>query len=201
MYKCEHTQSYLVRFEMCLKDKCFNCARFSINPTLILFGHDGKTTTHEGFDFILLHAKFFVYKCRLNKLKPTLETFINNFKHIYKVDKHVHLMDRSSYLLWFSLILLVCSDKVSFTEGVPFLMTDGWTFDLLASTLSRQNRVTVELWQHSLHDVVTCALEKMIHRKEQILHFQEVLLRDDRIIFQAHLRAICEELCFSSISL
>ena len=32
-------------------------------------------------------------KCRLNKLKPTLETFINNFKHIYEVDKHVHLME------------------------------------------------------------------------------------------------------------
>ncbi len=93
MCQCEHTQSFGARFEICLKEKSFNCARFSINPTLILFGHDGKTTTDEGFDFILLHAKFFVYKCRLNKLKPTLEAFINNLKHIYEVDKHVHLME------------------------------------------------------------------------------------------------------------
>ena len=42
---------------------------------------------------ILLHAKFFVYKCRLNKLKPTLEAFINNLKDIYEVDKHEHLME------------------------------------------------------------------------------------------------------------
>ena len=77
---------------MCLKEKSFNCAGFSINPALILFGHDGKTTD-EGFDFILLHAKFFVYNCRLNKLKPTLEVFINNWKHINEVDKHVHLME------------------------------------------------------------------------------------------------------------
>ena len=56
--------------------------------------HDGKkTTTDEDFDFILLHAKFFVYKCRLNKLKPTLEAFINNLKHIFEVDKHVHLIE------------------------------------------------------------------------------------------------------------
>ena len=93
MCQCEHTQSFWVRFEMCLKEESFNCARFSINPTQILVGHDGKTTTDEGFDFILLHAKFFVYKCRLNKLKPTLEAFINNLKHIYEVDKHVHLME------------------------------------------------------------------------------------------------------------
>ena len=53
----------------------------------------GKTITDEGFDFILLHAKFFVYKCTLNELKPTLEAFMNNLKHIYEVDKHVHLME------------------------------------------------------------------------------------------------------------
>ena len=27
------------------------------------------------------------------KLKPTLETFVNNLKHIHEVDKHVHLME------------------------------------------------------------------------------------------------------------
>ena len=49
--------------------------------------------TDEGFDFILLHAELIVYKCRLNKLKPTLEAFINNLKHIYEVDRHVHLTE------------------------------------------------------------------------------------------------------------
>ena len=73
MCQCEHTQSFWVRFEMRLKEKSFNCARFSINATLILFQNDRKTTTDAGFDFILLHAKFFVCKCRLNKFKPTLE--------------------------------------------------------------------------------------------------------------------------------
>ena len=76
MCQHEHTQSIWVKFEMYLKEKSFNCARFLNNPTLILFGHDGKTTTDEGFDFILLLAKFFVYKCRLNKLKPTLEALL-----------------------------------------------------------------------------------------------------------------------------
>ena len=80
-------------FEMCLKEENFNCVRFSINPTLILFGHDGKTTLDKGYDFILLNANFFVYKCRLSKLRPTLEAFINNLWHIYEVDKHVHLME------------------------------------------------------------------------------------------------------------
>ena len=81
----EHTQSFWARFEMCLKENSFNYTRFSVNPTLILFGHDGKTTANEGFDFILLHAKFFVYKFRLNKLKPTLEAFIDNWNTYMKL--------------------------------------------------------------------------------------------------------------------
>ena len=40
-----------------------------------------------------MHAKFFVYICRLNKLKPILEAYIKNLKHMYEVDKHVHLME------------------------------------------------------------------------------------------------------------
>ena len=117
----EHTQSFGVRFEMCLKESSFKCAWFSINPTLILFGHDGKTTTDEGFDFILLQAKFFVHKCRLNKVKPTLEAFINNLKHIYEVDKHVHLMEMTyekfvkkwtlynHLVTWMCLMTFVCT--------------------------------------------------------------------------------------------
>ena len=60
---------------------------------LIIIGYDGKTKT-RGFDFIDLHAKFFVYQSKLNKLKPTLETFIHNLKytHIYAISS-VHLME------------------------------------------------------------------------------------------------------------
>ena len=34
-----------------------------------------------------------MYECKLNKLKPTLEAFINNLKHIHEADKHAHLME------------------------------------------------------------------------------------------------------------
>ena len=51
MCQCEHTQSFWVGFEKFLKEKSFNCARISINRSLILFGHDGKNKqTDEGFD-------------------------------------------------------------------------------------------------------------------------------------------------------
>ena len=51
----------------------------------------------SGFHFILLHAKSPAYKCRLAKRKLTFEAFINSSKHIYEVDKHVHLQEMASY--------------------------------------------------------------------------------------------------------
>ena len=42
---------------------------------------------------ILLHAKYFACKCRLNKLKPTPEATVNNLKYIHEVDKYVHLLE------------------------------------------------------------------------------------------------------------
>ena len=57
-----------VGIEMRLNENSFNCDRLLINPTLILFRHDGKTNAGDGFGLILLHAKLFVHRCRLNKL-------------------------------------------------------------------------------------------------------------------------------------
>jgi len=75
MYQGECTQLFWARSEKWLIEKSSNCDRLSINRLHILLGHDGKAKTDEGVDFILLHADIFVYKCRLNKLKPTLEAF------------------------------------------------------------------------------------------------------------------------------
>ena len=59
MWQCVHAQTFWSEFERSLHNTCGNCSRLSLNPTLVLFGNDGRTVTDDGFDFILLHAKFF----------------------------------------------------------------------------------------------------------------------------------------------
>ena len=90
-----HVQTFWVDFERTLKDKCLNCDRLAMNPTLVLFGTDGTTNTDDGFDFILLHAKFFVYKCRLNKTKPVMQAFLRELKLTRDVDKYVQQLELS----------------------------------------------------------------------------------------------------------
>ena len=77
-----------------VKEKCRNCDRLQLNASIVLFGKDENTRTDCCFDEILLAAKFFIYKCRINKIKPTIQHFVNNdLKQLYKVDKHIHYLE------------------------------------------------------------------------------------------------------------
>jgi hypothetical protein len=76
-----------------LKEKCTNCDRLELNSILVLFGNDGKTATDKGFNHILLAAKFFIYKCRINIVKSRLDIFLQELTNIHKTDQYVFKMN------------------------------------------------------------------------------------------------------------
>ena len=90
LWQCDHVQTFWKDFENCLKAKCPNCDRLTLNASLVLFGSDGNSKTDECFLFILLHAKHFVYKCRINKCKPTMQIFLKSLTIVRIVDRYVH---------------------------------------------------------------------------------------------------------------
>ena len=64
---------------------------------MILFGKDKNTKTDECFDDILLRAKFYIYKCRINKIVPNIQIFVNyELKTFYKIDKYVHYLEMNT---------------------------------------------------------------------------------------------------------
>ena len=81
-------------------------------PELYCFGGDENTRTDACFDDISLNAKFFIYKCRLNKIRPNIQVFLNNdVKLMYKIDKYVHYRDMQAgkfYKKW-----MMCSGIVN----------------------------------------------------------------------------------------
>ena len=95
LYKCVHVQSFWNEFIEMLKDLCPHCERLTLNPSLIIFGREENTLTDECFDFILMHAKFFIYKCRLNNNRPRIEQFKTELRYIYSIDKYVHSIEMS----------------------------------------------------------------------------------------------------------
>ena len=93
LWDCPLTQIFWQQFENLLKDNCMNCTRLQLNPILTLFGRDNNTETDEGFDFIMLHAKHYIYKNHIKEQLPTIIGFIEYIKHVYKVDKYIYTMN------------------------------------------------------------------------------------------------------------
>ena len=69
-WECKHSQQFLTCFLVLLKEKCTSCNILSRSECLILFGIDDIIKTENVFDFILLLAKQYLYKCKIEKQLP-----------------------------------------------------------------------------------------------------------------------------------
>ena len=55
----------------------------------ILFGVFNDNEDFAILNHLLLIAKYFIYKCKLNKTKPTLRVFIEKIKLIYHIEREI----------------------------------------------------------------------------------------------------------------
>ena len=112
LWQCEHTQVFWKDFEDCLRTKCTNCNRLALNANQVLFGTDDRSVLDEGFQFILLHAKFFVYTWRIGYIIPTLPLFLRKLSNIRKVDRYVHSLDMK-YDVYFEMATIQRNTRIN----------------------------------------------------------------------------------------
>ena len=92
LWYCMHAHTFWKELEKNLQQKCKHCAHLNFNVELVLFGKDENTKTDEVLDQIILLAKYFVYKCKINKIKPSFNHFLVDLLTTYKAERY-----------WFSL--------------------------------------------------------------------------------------------------
>ena len=61
----------------------------------LLFGHDSQIKSDSTFDLIILHAKFYIYTCKIIKNIPQLHLFKQYFKNTFDVDKYNAILTMS----------------------------------------------------------------------------------------------------------
>ena len=74
-WECKQSQQFWTRFLVLPKEKCTSCYRLRLSECLILFGIDDNIKTENVFDFILLLAKQYPYKCKIEKQPPNIDIF------------------------------------------------------------------------------------------------------------------------------
>ena len=86
-WDCNFVQSFWNDLVKKLQEKCTHCDRLNLCQELILFGITELIYTDKAIDSILLYAKYFVYKCKLQERRPQLDHFISELKHRIIVEK------------------------------------------------------------------------------------------------------------------
>ena len=72
-----------------IKEKCTHAQNLTFNEILIIFGANDQTVTDGGLDKIILWAKFYVYKSKMEKVLPNLNTFIPVLKYRLNTEKYL----------------------------------------------------------------------------------------------------------------
>jgi hypothetical protein len=84
-YDCDVTQHFWEQLQVYINDRChLNIQTWS--QLDILFG---SAHLDEVINKIILHAKYYIYYCRLKQLRPDIGTFKQQLCASYKIDKYM----------------------------------------------------------------------------------------------------------------
>ena len=88
LWECMYIQIFWKELIALLKSKCTHCDRFFFTEQLVIFGVEQRVRLDNAIDFIILYAKFFIYKCKLEKIVPQCKNFIKALKTRLKIEKY-----------------------------------------------------------------------------------------------------------------
>ena len=64
LWECNYVQLFWKELLKLLREKCTHCDRFAFSKELVIFGLKENVMLDNAIDFIILFAKFFIYKCK-----------------------------------------------------------------------------------------------------------------------------------------
>ena len=86
-WNCNHVREFWNNILKLLHENCQHCSRFNLCQEIVLFGVANNVFTDDAIDSLILYAKFFIYKCKLQSLKPQINIFSNELRHRIHVEK------------------------------------------------------------------------------------------------------------------
>lgn len=86
-WHCDHVQAFWTDFLNLLQEKCIHCTRLNLNEQLVLFGSSDNIYTDKPINFILLFAKFYIYKCKFQNDRPNIRQFIMQLGNRFIIER------------------------------------------------------------------------------------------------------------------
>ena len=87
-WKCCHVSQFWEALQKTINEKCLNVFNFKFTLNLILFGADTNMCTDPVLDLVILIAKQYLYRCKMEKSTPRLYSFINHLKQRFLLEEY-----------------------------------------------------------------------------------------------------------------
>jgi len=88
-FDCDLVSKFWNDLLVLLKEKCNHCHDIYFDQELILFGLKLNVHTDAVLDLIILMAKFYIYKCKLQDTQPILNTFTLLLQNRYNIERYI----------------------------------------------------------------------------------------------------------------
>jgi exonuclease III len=91
-WDCDAIQLFWNEFICTLKQKCGHCSQMCLSKNIVLFGFGENVITDVIFDYLILIAKFYIYKCKMQSTIPTISGFLRYAYVRYTTDYYASMI-------------------------------------------------------------------------------------------------------------
>ena len=88
-WHCIHIKKFWEDLQNILHEKCIHSIRFRFKEELILFGYADNIYTDRPMNLIILFAKFYIYKCKFESIKPSIKPFLQQLTHRIRIERRI----------------------------------------------------------------------------------------------------------------
>lgn len=89
-WECPHVRNFWNVLQNWLRQNCENCATLVLSQVFTMFGVENNFRSDKVIDLIMLLARFYIYKCKLEKKMPDMDAFIPIVKRRYNIERYCY---------------------------------------------------------------------------------------------------------------
>ena len=95
LFDCNVVRDFWLELQHEISQKYLHCFNLTLDKELVLFGMKENVHTDTVLDFIILFAKFYLYKCKLQNKLPQLTLFTALLKDRHKIERYMAIINGS----------------------------------------------------------------------------------------------------------
>ena len=88
-WECPVVAQLWKRLEKLLQEKCLTCTQLKLSEQLVIFGYEKNVIIDKAIYYIITLGKFFIYKCKLKNICPSIEGLVHYLNICYSDEQFI----------------------------------------------------------------------------------------------------------------